>query len=114
MSEATVRARLVGEGLSPNAWGDPPHETYAPHRHAYDKVLVAAEGSITFHLTELDRDVHLETGDRLELPAGALHSADVGPDGVTCLEAHVARGSLGPEPRRVAGWDVSGAEGTRR
>ena len=30
-----------------------------------------------------------------DLPAGTLHSADVGADGVTCLEGHVPAGSLG-------------------
>jgi hypothetical protein len=32
--------------------------------------------------------VTLNAGDRLELPAGTLHDAIVGPRGVVCLEAH--------------------------
>ena len=62
-------------------------------------------GAITFHLTELGRDVELRAGDRLELPAGTLHGATVGRAGVTCLEAHLPAGTLGAEPRHLdAGW----------
>ena len=32
--------------------------------------------------------VTLNTGDRLELPAGVTHDAVVGKQGVACLEAH--------------------------
>ena len=35
-----------------------------------------------------DRKMMLQAGDRLELPAGIVHDAVVGPVGVLCLEAH--------------------------
>ena len=79
-------------------WSNGPHETYAAHRHGYDKVLVARAGSITFHLTELGRDVELHAGERLELPAQTLHGATVGPEGVVCFESHLPAGSLAPDP----------------
>ena len=104
MGEQQLRARLAGEGLSAQAWGNGPHDTYGQHRHAYDKVLVAAAGSITFHLPESGQDVQLDEGDRLELPAGTLHGASVGPAGVTCLEAHLPAGSLEPAPRHLPAW----------
>ncbi len=69
MGEAALRERLAGEGLGASSWGNGPHDHYPEHRHAYDKVLVAAAGSIVFHLPELERDVLLEAGDRLR-PAG--------------------------------------------
>ncbi len=98
-------ARLTAEGLVPSSWGNGPGDRYGAHRHDYDKILVAAAGSIVFHLPELPRDVQLNEGDRLELPAGTLHAATVGRDGVTCLEAHLAGGSLAAEPRHLsAGW----------
>ena len=106
-SEHEVRARLAAEGLTASAWGNGPFDRYAAHRHDYDKVLVAAAGAITFHLLELGRDVLLSAGDRLDLPAGTLHGADVGPDGVTCLEAHLGAGSLGPLPEHLPGWTAS-------
>lgn len=104
MAEADLRARLVAEGLEPQTWGNGPFDHYGEHRHPYDKVLVAAAGSITFHLPELGRDVLLETGDRLELPTGTLHGADVGARGVTCLEAHLPAGTFDLEPEHIPGW----------
>ena len=104
MDEALLRARLAAEGLEASSWGNAPFDHYSEHRHPYDKVLVAAAGSITFHLPELGRDVALEAGDRLELPTGTLHGADVGARGVTCLEAHLAAGTLEGAPERVPGW----------
>jgi quercetin dioxygenase-like cupin family protein len=75
-------------------WSNGPGDTYAAHSHGYDKVLVATRGSITFHLIDLGRDVTLKPGERLELPAGTVHAATVGPDGVGCLETHLPAGSL--------------------
>jgi quercetin dioxygenase-like cupin family protein len=107
MGEAALRQRLRDEGLETSSWGNGPLDRYAEHKHAFDKVLVAATGSITFHLPELGRDVVLAAGDRLDLPAGTLHGADVGPDGVTCLEAHVPAGSLTGDPEHIPGWGDS-------
>ncbi len=104
MSETQLRARLAAEGLEASAWGNGAGDVYAEHRHPYDKVLVAAAGSITFHLPELGRDVMLATGDRLELPQGTLHGATVGSAGVTCLEAHLPGGSFGGTPEHRVGW----------
>jgi quercetin dioxygenase-like cupin family protein len=104
VNEQDVRARLAAEGLSASAWGNDPFDHYPAHRHDYDKVLVAVAGAITFHLPELGEDVVLATGDRLHLPANTLHGADVGVTGVTCLEAHLPAGSLGPEPGYQPGW----------
>ncbi len=109
MGERELRARLTGEGLDASAWGNAPLDHYQEHRHGYDKVLVTAAGSITFHLPELGRDIELQAGDRLDLPASTLHGADVGSHGVTCLEAHLPAGSLGTKPELVPGWGASGS-----
>ena len=71
---------------------------YSAHSHGYDKILVAKSGSITFHLVDLGRDVTLNAGERLELPAGTVHAATVGPAGVRCVETHLPAGSLRTEP----------------
>ena len=104
MGERELRVRLAGEGLDAQAWSNGPLDIYAEHRHSYDKVLVAAAGSITFHLSELGRDIALDAGDRLDLPANTLHGADVGPESVTCLEAHLPAGTLANTPRHVRAW----------
>jgi mannose-6-phosphate isomerase-like protein (cupin superfamily) len=90
---AALVERLRREGLDPAPWSNGPGDTYAAHRHDYDKVLVVAAGSIVFG-TDAGR-VALALGDRLDLPAGARHDAQVGPEGVTCLECHLPAGSLG-------------------
>ncbi|HEX5829291.1 MAG TPA: hypothetical protein VFY23_17315 [Candidatus Limnocylindrales bacterium] len=100
-----LEARLRAEGLEPGAWSNGPHDRYGAHDHGYDKVLVCAQGSIVFGLPDRGERVELRAGDRLDLPAGTRHDAVVGPDGVTCLEAHVPAGGL-PALRRVpaGGW----------
>ncbi len=96
----SLRDRLTGEGLDPGAWSNGPGDRYAAHRHEYDKVIVVAAGSIRFGLPERAATVDLAVGDRLELPAGTVHDAHVGPEGVTCLEAHRPAGTIAV-PRRV-------------
>ena len=102
MSDSSaLRARLIDEGLEPGAWSNGPGDTYAQHDHGYDKVIVVAVGSVSFGLA--DRSIDLETGDRLELPAGIAHDAVVGSSGVTCLEAHLPAGSLSDAVHRATG-----------
>ncbi len=86
--EAAVRAAMQAAGLSFYAWSNAPGEVYAAHTHPYDKVLMVARGSITFVLPDRREEMTLHPGDRLDLPAGVRHAARVGPQGVTCLEAH--------------------------
>ncbi len=102
MAEDVVE-RLRAEGLDAGAWSNGPGDRYAAHDHGYDKVIVVAAGSIDFGLPGRGETVNLSTGDRLELPAGTPHDATVGPDGVTCLEAHRPAGSLTSLARREAG-----------
>lgn len=80
--------RLKAEGLSFYRWFNGPGDTYAPHQHSYHKVIYVVQGSITFGLPEQGETVVLNRGDRLDLPAGIVHDAIVGPDGVVCLEGH--------------------------
>jgi uncharacterized protein YjlB len=96
--------RLRAEGLAPRSWSNGTGDTYAEHSHAYDKVLVAASGSITFHLPAQGVEVELATGERLDLPAGTRHAATVGGAGVTCLESHLPAGALGATARHRAEW----------
>src|SRR5215203_4403586 len=98
-----VIERLRVEGLDPGAWSNGPGDRYAAHEHAYDKVIVVAEGSIAFGLPTTGDVFRLAVGDRLDLPAGTAHDALVGPDGVTCLEAHRPAGTLAGLAHRAAG-----------
>lgn len=94
-------------------WSNGPGDHYPAHRHDYDKVLVAESGSITFRLPERAESLELRAGDQLDLPAGTLHGADVGPGGVTCTESHRARGTLS-EVRLHASAEVASETAMRR
>ena len=103
---ADLTARLRAEGLDPGGWSNGPGDRYAAHDHGYDKVIVVERGSICFGLPEKgasDARLDLAAGDRLELPAGTIHDAVVGPGGVACLEAHRPAGTLDRVARRAAG-----------
>ena len=52
-----------------------------PHSHAATKHLYVVGGSINFD------GLDLRAGDGIVIPRGTTHSAVVGPDGVTCVEA---------------------------
>jgi hypothetical protein len=101
-----IRDRLAAEGLIAGSWSNGPGDRYGAHRHGYDKVLVCGMGSIDFELPELGETVRLSSGDRLDLPAGTLHGALVGDDGVICLEAHLPAGSLDSGPVTTPKWAI--------
>jgi mannose-6-phosphate isomerase-like protein (cupin superfamily) len=78
--------RLRNAGVEPHAWSNGPGHVYAAHEHPTTKLLICAEGSITF---EVERTpIELRAGQGFVLPAGTRHSAVVGADGCTCLEGH--------------------------
>ncbi len=79
---------MVTEGLDPYSWSNGPFDNYSAHTHSYDKVIYVVQGSITFGLPELNQSLTLKAGDRLDLPAGTVHNANVGAEGVVCLEGH--------------------------
>jgi quercetin dioxygenase-like cupin family protein len=79
---------MQAEDLYPYSWSNAPHDVYAAHSHTYDKVIYAVSGFISFRLPAENRTLTLHPGDRLDLPAGTVHDAVVGSEGVVCLEAH--------------------------
>ena len=79
---------MSDEGLHPYSWSNGPLDVYSAHSHGYDKVIYVVQGSITFGLPQLDKKLTLKAGDRLDLPAGVVHDAHVGAQGVVCLEGH--------------------------
>jgi quercetin dioxygenase-like cupin family protein len=96
--------RLLREqGLDDSGWGNGPGERYAAHEHGYDKVIAVERGSIHFGLPGTGDTVELVAGDRLDLPAGTIHDALVGPTGVLCLEAHLPVGSVRAVSHRPSG-----------
>lgn len=104
MDPADLREVLTAEGVPAGVveravgyeWANGPGDRYAAHQHDYDKVLLCLSGDITFTLPATGRAVILRAGERLDLPAGTIHAASVGPAGVSCHETHLPAGSLGP------------------
>jgi uncharacterized protein YjlB len=87
-TQSTLWQHMTDEGLNPYSWSNDPFDVYSAHSHSYNKVIYVVEGSITFGLPELGQQLTLKAGDRLDLPAGTVHDAHVGAQGVVCLEAH--------------------------
>ena len=86
-TQSTLWRLMLDDGLSPYSWSNGPHDTYSAHTHSYNKVIYVVQGSITFGLPQLGLQLTLKAGDRLALPAGTVHDAIVGAQGVICLEA---------------------------
>ena len=87
-TRSTLWQLMVAEGLDPYAWSNAPLDIYFAHTHQQHKVLYVVQGSITFGLPELGQSLTMKAGDRLDLPAGTLHDAQVGAQGVVCLEGY--------------------------
>ena len=83
-----AKARLREHGVEPYAWSNGPGDRYGAHEHAFTKLLVCAEGSITFLVGEAAEPVELVAGEGFVLEAGTRHAAIVGLDGCTCVEGH--------------------------
>lgn len=99
--QALAAFRAEGCG-APRSWANGPGDRYARHQHDEHKVLFCLGGSIVFHTDAAD--LELTEGDRLDLPAGSLHAASVGPDGCECVEAYrppVERSLDGPRERSL-------------
>ncbi len=83
-----ARARLRAAGVEPITWSNGPGERYPEHEHGSTKLLVCAEGEITFFIGARASAVTLTAGDGFVLPPGTRHSAEVGPSGCVCVEGH--------------------------
>src|SRR5919204_3613092 len=81
-----LMSKLKAEASGCYAWSNGPGDRYAPHSHTYEKVLYCVDGSITFVLEKSGERLELHSGDRMVLPPGTVHSAEVGSGGVTCVE----------------------------
>ena len=85
---AAASTYLRDAGVEPMAWSNGPGDRYGSHEHPYAKLLVCAEGSITFLVGVDEVPVELEAGQGFELPPHTPHAAVVGSAGCTCVEGH--------------------------
>ncbi|MEO2083640.1 MAG: cupin domain-containing protein [Desulfurobacteriaceae bacterium] len=79
--EEVVKKTLKEEGYTNLfTWTDPPNTRYSWHTHPSDEVRWILEGEITIGTEE--KTVTLKPGDKLRVPAGTRHWAEVGKEGV--------------------------------
>ncbi len=88
-TEETIRELLDQQDMKAYSWSDEPEKVHAGHTHGYHKIVYVLAGSIRFDFPVHHQTFTLTLGDRLDLPTGIRHSAIVGLEGATCLEAHI-------------------------
>src|SRR5947209_1466652 len=65
-------------------WSFQPRHQLDWHAHAAAKTVFCVRGHVVFHTAA--GDIDMRPGDRLDIPAGAMHAATVSDNGVTCIE----------------------------
>jgi mannose-6-phosphate isomerase-like protein (cupin superfamily) len=82
--EAELRKQLEAEGFSrAHVRRDSPLAFYADHTHAELTAHIILDGEMT--LTMKGQSLTYRTGDRCDVPAGAVHSARMGAQGCRYL-----------------------------
>ena len=82
--ERELRKQLESEGFShAYVWHDGPHAHYPDHTHGGITAHVILDGEMT--LTMSGKSTTYRVGDRCDVPAGAVHSARMGPRGCRYL-----------------------------
>jgi quercetin dioxygenase-like cupin family protein len=86
LTEEAMRSRLEARGYRVARYVYPPGTCFPDHTHAIDKIDAVMAGR--FRMTTEGGSVVLEAGDYLEVPRGAVHSAEVvGDESVVSLDA---------------------------
>jgi quercetin dioxygenase-like cupin family protein len=84
LSESESRKQLSAEGFAHMyVWQDGPQAIYTDHTHDGLTAHVILDGEMT--LTMAGKSQTFRAGDRCDVPAGAVHSAQMGPKGCRYL-----------------------------
>jgi mannose-6-phosphate isomerase-like protein (cupin superfamily) len=84
MDEQKLAEKLRREGFQHTyAWQDGPDAFYADHTHETETAHIILSGEMT--LTMNGESQTYQPGDRCDVPAGAVHSARMGPKGCRYL-----------------------------
>jgi quercetin dioxygenase-like cupin family protein len=84
MDEEKFARTLEQEGFRYTyVWQDGPHVSYPDHTHPVETAHIILSGEMT--LTMNGKSHTYVTGERCDVPAGALHSARTGPSGCRYL-----------------------------
>jgi mannose-6-phosphate isomerase-like protein (cupin superfamily) len=80
----SLQSTLHSEGFSHTyVWQDGPNTSYPDHTHAVETAHIILEGEMT--LTHGGATRTYAAGERCDVPAGAVHSAKMGPCGCRYL-----------------------------
>jgi mannose-6-phosphate isomerase-like protein (cupin superfamily) len=80
----SLEQQLHVEGfLHTYVWQDGPNASYPDHKHAVETAHIILEGEMA--LTQGGKTHTFATGERCDVPAGAVHSAKMGPLGCKYL-----------------------------
>jgi mannose-6-phosphate isomerase-like protein (cupin superfamily) len=83
-SEKQLVAQLMSEGfLNTFVWQDGPQTSYPDHTHSDLTAHIILDGEMT--LTMNGKSQTFRAGERCDVPAGAVHSAQMGPSGCRYL-----------------------------
>jgi quercetin dioxygenase-like cupin family protein len=84
MNEREMAKSLEQEGFGRTyVWRDEPYAHYADHTHATETAHIVLSGEMT--LTMNGSSETYRAGERCDVPAGAVHSARMGPTGCRYL-----------------------------
>lgn len=84
MHQRSLESQLRSEGFSHTyVWQDRPHAFYPDHTHAGLTAHIILDGEMT--LSTGGSSHTYRVGDRCDVPAGAVHSARMGPQGCRYL-----------------------------
>jgi quercetin dioxygenase-like cupin family protein len=84
LNESELQKQLASEGFGHSyVWQDQPNAFYPDHTHAGLTAHIILDGEMT--LTRGGKSETFRVGDRCDVPAGAVHSARMGPRGCRYL-----------------------------
>lgn len=84
INEGVLREQLAAEGFSHTfVWQDGPNAFYPNHTHAGLTAHIILDGEMT--LTTGAKSQTYRVGERCDVPAGTVHSAQMGPKGCRYL-----------------------------
>jgi quercetin dioxygenase-like cupin family protein len=80
VDERALCRQLENEGFPTTyVWQDRPNSNYSDHTHPVETAHIILSGEMT--LTMNSKTVTYHAGDRVDVPASAVHSARMGPTG---------------------------------
>jgi quercetin dioxygenase-like cupin family protein len=84
MDQRALESQLRSEGFSRTyVWQDAPHAFYPDHTHAGLTAHIILDGEMTLTMDGASHTYRV--GERCDVPAGAVHSARMGPRGCRYL-----------------------------